>query len=79
MKAVILCGGHGTRIRDVADDIPKPMIPLGGLSILWRIMKYYACAGHSDFVLCLRHKSHVIKNFFINYEVNTNDITITLG
>ena len=79
MKVVILCGGHGTRIRDVADDIPKPMIPVGGYPILWHIMKYYAAAGQQDFVLCLGYKSHVIKNFFLNYEVNTNDITVTLG
>ena len=78
MKVVILCGGYGTRIRDVSDDIPKPMIPIGGYPILWHIMKYYACAGHYEFVLCLGHKSHVIKNFFLNYEVNTNDITINL-
>ena len=78
MKVVILCGGYGTRIRDVADDIPKPMIPVGGYPILWHIMKYYASFGHHEFVLCLGHKSHVIKNFFLNYEVNTNDITIAL-
>ncbi|MBI5885835.1 MAG: glucose-1-phosphate cytidylyltransferase, partial [Deltaproteobacteria bacterium] len=46
MKTVILCGGQGTRIRDVSDDIPKPMIPVGGLPILWHIMKYYSCWGH---------------------------------
>ena len=78
MKVVILCGGHGTRIRDVADDIPKPMIPVGGYPILWHIMKYYASFGHHEFILCLGHKSHVIKNFFLNYEVNTSDITIAL-
>ncbi len=79
MKVVILCGGHGTRIRDVADDIPKPMIPVGGYPILWHIMKYYASFGHHEFVLCLGYKSHVIKNFFLNYEVNTNDITVALN
>jgi glucose-1-phosphate cytidylyltransferase len=79
MKVVILCGGYGTRIRDVADDIPKPMIPIGGYPILWHIMKHYAFFGHHEFVLCLGYKSHVIKNFFMNYEVNTNDITIELN
>ena len=79
MKVVILCGGHGTRIRDVTDNIPKPMIPIGGLPILWHIMKYYASYGHRDFVLCLGYKSHVIKDFFLNYEAHTKDFTIDLG
>ncbi len=79
MKVIILCGGYGTRIRDVAENIPKPMIPIGGLPILWHIMKYYACYGHRDFVLCLGYKSHVIKDFFLNYEAHTKDFTIYLG
>lgn len=79
MKTVILCGGYGTRIRDVADDIPKPMIPIGGYPILWHLMKYYATFGHDEFVLCLGHKGQVIKDFFLNYESHTRDFTITLG
>jgi glucose-1-phosphate cytidylyltransferase len=79
MKTVILCGGRGTRIRDVADDIPKPMIPLGGLPILWHIMKYYAHWGHDEFVLCLGYAGEVIRDFFLNYDARTNDFTITLG
>lgn len=79
MKVVILCGGYGTRIRDVADNIPKPMIPIGGVPILWHIMKYYSCYGHSDFTLCLGYKSNVIKEFFLNYEAMTRDFTINLG
>lgn len=79
MKTVILCGGFGMRIRDVAEDVPKPMIPLGGLPILWHLMKYYASWNHRDFVLCLGYKGHVIKNFFLNYEAFTNDVTIVLG
>lgn len=79
MKVVILCGGYGTRIRDVSDNIPKPMITIGSFPILWHIMKYYAYWGHREFVLCLGYKGHVIKEFFLNYEANTNDFTITLG
>jgi glucose-1-phosphate cytidylyltransferase len=79
MKVVILCGGYGTRIRDVADNIPKPMIPIGGYPILWHIMKYYASYKHSEFVLCLGYKSHAIKEFFLNYEAFTRDFTIGLG
>lgn len=76
---MILCGGRGTRIRDVAEDLPKPMIPVGGLPILWHIMKYYACFGHREFVLCLGYKGHAIKEFFLNYEARTRDVTVRLG
>jgi len=79
MKVVILCGGYGTRIRDVADDIPKPMIPVGNYPILWHIMKYYSTYGYKDFILCLGYKSSVIKDYFLNYRVHTSDFTLTLG
>jgi glucose-1-phosphate cytidylyltransferase len=79
MKTIILCGGHGTRIRDVSDNIPIPMIPVGGFPILWHIMKHYAHFGHQEFVLCLGYKGEAIKDFFLNYEAHTNDFTVTLG
>ena len=79
MKVVILCGGFGTRIRDVKDDIPKPMISIGRFPILWHIMKYYASFGHREFILCLGYKSTVIKDFFLNYDAHTKDFTIELG
>lgn len=77
MKVVILCGGLGTRIRDVSDTIPKPMIPIGNLPILWHIMKYFSSYGHRDFVLCLGYKGSVIKEFFLNYRAYTEDFTIS--
>lgn len=79
MKTVILAGGYGTRIRDVADDIPKPMIPIGPYPILWHIMKTYAHFGHKDFIICLGYKGQVIKDFFLNYEAYTRDFTISFG
>tara|TARA_R110002126_G_scaffold110918_1_gene248368 strand:- start:81557 stop:82333 length:777 start_codon:yes stop_codon:yes gene_type:complete len=79
MKVVILAGGYGTRIRDVADDIPKPMIPIGPYPILWHIMKTYASFGYTDFVICLGYKGQVIKDFFLNYEAYTRDLTIEFG
>jgi len=79
MKTVILSGGYGTRIRDVSDNLPKPMIPVGKFPILWHLMKYYAKFGHKDFILCLGYKAHVIKEFFLNYETQTRDFTISLG
>ena len=79
MKTVILCGGFGTRIRDVADNIPKPMIPVGGKPIIWHIMKYYSTWSHNKFILCLGYKGQTIKDFFLNYEASTSDLTLTLG
>ncbi len=79
LKTVILCGGYGTRIRDVAENIPKPMIPIGKYPIIWHIMKYYSCSGYKDFVLCLGYKGNVIKDFFLNYEAHTKDFTINLN
>ncbi len=79
MKVVILAGGYGTRIRDVADDIPKPMIPIGPYPIIWHIMKTYAHFGYKDFLICLGYKGQVIKDFFLNYEAYTRDLTIRFG
>ena len=79
MKAVILCGGQGTRIRDVADDIPKPMIRIGERPILWHIMQTYAAARITDFVLCLGYKSWSIKEYFLNFHAQVADITVCPG
>jgi glucose-1-phosphate cytidylyltransferase len=68
MKTVLFCGGLGTRIRDVSETIPKPMIPIGDKPILWHLMHYYSQFGHKDFILCLGYKANVIKEFFLNYK-----------
>ncbi len=79
MKVVILCGGFGTRIRDVADNVPKPMLTIGGMPILLHIMRYYAHWGQRQFVLCLGYQGQAIKNYFLNYEPFSNDFTLELG
>lgn len=79
MKAVILCGGQGTRIREVSEVLPKPMLPIGGKPILWHIMKIYAHYGIKDFVLCLGYNGWIIKEFFLNYAAKTSDISLTLN
>ena len=79
MKTVILCGGQGTRIRDVNENVPKPMIPIGRWPILWHIMKLYGTAGFNEFVLCLGYKGHAIKEFFLNYYTMVNDFTLDLS
>jgi len=79
IPTVILCGGRGTRIRDVGPPIPKPMVPIGGQPILWHIMKIYAAQGFSDFVLALGYLAPMIKEFFLHYEALTSDFTLELG
>lgn len=79
MKAVILCGGQGTRIRDVADDVPKPMIRIGDRPILWHIMQLYAASRINRFVLCLGYKSWSIKEYFLNFHAQVSDITVSPG
>ena len=79
MKTVILCGGQGTRLRGVSDNLPKPMIPIGQYPILWHIMKTYAAAGHDKFILCLGYRGKTIKEFFLNYDSFTKDFTVSLG
>ena len=76
MKVVILCGGKGTRIRDVSEDIPKPMVPVGHLPILWHVMQLYASQGYKDFILCLGYKAQVIKEFFLNYRALTSNFAM---
>lgn len=68
MKVVLFCGGLGTRIREYAENTPKPMIPVGNQPILWHVMNYYGRYGHRDFVLCLGYKANVIKDFFVGYK-----------
>lgn len=78
MQVVILCGGQGTRIRDVAPDLPKPMIPIGDRPILWHIMKLYAHHGFQRFILCLGYRSWDIKRYFLDYLLAHADITLNL-
>jgi glucose-1-phosphate cytidylyltransferase len=80
MKVVLFCGGLGMRVREYADRIPKPMIPIGYRPILWHVMKYYAHFGHKDFILCLGYRGDVIKDYFLNYnECLSNDFVMSEG
>jgi glucose-1-phosphate cytidylyltransferase len=80
MKVVLFCGGLGMRLRDYADNVPKPMVPLGYRPILWHLMKYYAHFGHRDFILCLGYRGDLIKNYFLNYEEGvSNDFVLLEG
>ncbi len=75
MKAVILAGGFGTRISEESHLRPKPMIEIGGMPILWHIMKIYSHYGINDFVICAGYKQEYIKDWFANYYLHTSDVT----
>ena len=75
MKTVILAGGYGTRISEESQFRPKPMIEIGGMPILWHIMKGYAHFGFTDFIICAGYKQHIIKEWFADYYLHTCDVT----
>jgi len=79
VKAVILAGGLGTRLGEETSVRPKPMVEIGGMPIIWHIMKIYASHGINDFVICLGYKGYVIKEFFSNYFLHASDVTIDLS
>jgi glucose-1-phosphate cytidylyltransferase len=80
MKVVLFCGGLGLRLRDYSEDVPKPLVPIGGQPLLWHVMKYYAHHGHKDFILCLGYRGDAIKRFFLEYnEALSNDFVMDGG
>jgi glucose-1-phosphate cytidylyltransferase len=79
MKVVILAGGFGTRLSEVTEVKPKPMVEIGGKPILWHIMKTYSSYGFNEFVILLGYKGYVIKEFFSNYFLHQSDVTIDLA
>jgi glucose-1-phosphate cytidylyltransferase len=80
MKVVLFCGGLGLRLRDYAEHIPKPMVPIGYRPILWHVMKYFAHFGHKDFILCLGYRADLIKQYFLSYnECLSNDFVLSQG
>lgn len=78
MKVVILAGGLGTRLSEETKLIPKPMVEIGGKPILWHIMKIYSYYGFNDFIILTGYKSHIIKDYFVNYYQQYSDITIDM-
>ena len=76
---MILAGGLGTRLGEETSVRPKPMVEVGGMPIIWHIMKIYASHGINDFIICLGYKGYVIKEFFSNYFLHASDVTIDLS
>lgn len=79
MKTLILAGGYGSRLGNITESIPKPMVTIGGKPILWHIMKIYSHYGINDFVVLLGYQGVKIKEYFFNYHMMTNDFTINLA
>lgn len=79
MKAVILAGGLGTRLSEETQVKPKPMVEIGGMPILWHIMKIYSAHGIREFIVCLGYKGSCIKDFFATYRLHMSDVTFDLG
>ncbi len=78
-KLIILAGGLGTRLAEETEVRPKPMVEIGGMPILWHIMKHYAQHGVREFVVCLGYKGYVIKEYFANYFMHQADVTFDLA
>ncbi|MFI5163162.1 MAG: glucose-1-phosphate cytidylyltransferase [Sphingobacteriales bacterium] len=79
MKVVILAGGLGTRLSEETILKPKPMVEIGGMPILWHIMKSYSSFGFNDFIVCLGYKGYMVKEYFANYFLHKSDVTIDLS
>jgi len=78
MKTIILAGGWGTRMGQLTEVIPKPMVPIGGKPVLWHIMNIYSHFGFNDFIIALGVKGDIIKDYFFNFETLNNDFTVNL-
>lgn len=79
LRVVLLAGGMGTRLGEETSIRPKPMVEIGGMPILWHIMKIYSHYGLTDFIICLGYKGYMIKEYFANYFLHTADVTIDLA
>ena len=78
MDVVILCGGRGTRLSEETTKKPKPMVEIGGMPILWHIMKIYSYYGFNRFILALGYKGSQIKEYFYNYRITNADFSLSL-
>src|SRR5262249_54223927 len=79
MKVVILCGGLGMRLREETEHKPKPLVEIGGRPILWHILQHYSHFGFGEFILCLGYKGNLIRDYFLHYLQQNDDIVVDLA
>lgn len=79
VPVVILCGGMGTRLREASEKLPKPLVEIGGMPVVWHIMKTYRHYGHRKFILALGYKSEMIKEYFLNYRIRQSDFVLRMN
>jgi glucose-1-phosphate cytidylyltransferase len=60
---LILCGGRGTRLQEHTQSIPKPLVEIGGMPIVWHVIQIYAAHGLRRFMLCTGYKGKLIQEF----------------
>ncbi len=75
MQAVILAGGRGTRLSEETYLRPKPMVEIGGMPIIWHILKIYSAYKIRNFIICCGYKGYIIKEYFNNYLLHRSDVT----
>jgi glucose-1-phosphate cytidylyltransferase len=79
IPVVILCGGMGTRLREASEKLPKPLVDIGGMPILWHVMQVYSRHGFRRFVLCLGYKGDQIKRYFLDHRIQNSDFTLHMA
>jgi len=79
MKVVVFAGGYGTRLSEETAVVPKPLVEIGSMPMLWHIMKIYSAYGLNDFVVCCGYKGHLIKKYFLDFAHHGNDLTVDLS
>ncbi len=79
IPVVILCGGRGLRLGERTETVPKPLVEVGGMPILWHVMRTYARGGYRRFILCLGYKGDAICAWFTEHRNAWEDWTVVFA
>lgn len=78
MQVLLLAGGLGSRLAEETVKIPKPMVEVDGRPIIVRVMDIYSRFGHKDFIVAAGYKAILLKQYFANFHLVSNDISVSL-